>query len=176
MLFVILSKRYPHCTTRGFVPPTKELIETFNFHRNLNFDTLPDAMYPRFAQIILNCFNISYRSAAELLLDLEEAYSLWIQKFEKVCSLFVRYPKLQGDVQDPASDLHINTYDPSATTAARGIHTGPPLPDAPDASSILLMKQAMDRVRANPEHRELLKLVEEESGLMIRASQRAQPE
>jgi hypothetical protein len=38
------------------------------------------------------------------------------------------------------------------------------------------MKQAMDRVRANPEHRELLKLVEEESGLMIRASQRVQPE
>ena len=94
MLFVLLSKRYPHCPTRGFAPPTKELIETFNFHQNRDFDTLPDAIYPRFAQIIINCFNISYRSAAELLLDLEEAYLLWIPKFEKVCSLFVRYPAL----------------------------------------------------------------------------------
>ena len=91
MLFVILSKRYPHCPTRGFAPPAEELVETFNFHHALNFDTLPDDIYPRFAQIINNCFNILYQSAMELLLDLEEANSLWIKKFEKVCSLFVPY-------------------------------------------------------------------------------------
>jgi serine/threonine protein kinase len=94
ILFVLLSKRYPHCPTRGFAPPAQELIQTFNFHHKLNFDILPDAIYPRFAQIVINCFNIFYQSAAELLLDLEEAYSLWIQEFEKVCSLFVRYPAM----------------------------------------------------------------------------------
>ena len=167
MLFVFLSKRYPHCPTRGFAPPTKELIETFNSHQNLNFDILPDAIYPRFAQIVMNCFNITYPSAAELLLDLEEAYSSWIQDFEKVCSLILLlYPafdslgRLQGDVQDP--DLHICIYDPSATTAARGIRSGPPI----DPSCYEVMKKGMDVIRADPRLREILKSVEETSARM----------
>ena len=89
MLFVILSKRYPHCPTSGFTPSINELDRIFHLHQDHIFDALPDAVYPHLAQIINKCFNISYQSGAELLLDLEEAYSLWTKKLEKVRFLFV---------------------------------------------------------------------------------------
>ena len=88
MLFIILSKRYPHCPTSGFTPSINEFDETFHLHQNRKFDTLPDAIYPYFAQIIDKCFSISYQSGAELLLDLEKAYSSWTKKFENVRFFF----------------------------------------------------------------------------------------
>ena len=89
MLFVILSKRYPHCPTSSFTPSINELEKIFDLHQDRKFDALPDAIYPHFAQIIDNCFSISYESGAELLLDLKEAYSSWTKNFEKARFLFI---------------------------------------------------------------------------------------
>ena len=89
ILFLILSKRYPHCPTSGFTPSINELDKTFHLHQDCKFDALPDAIFPQFAQIIDNCFSISYQSGAELLLDLEEAYSSWTKRMEKVRFLYV---------------------------------------------------------------------------------------
>ena len=84
MLFIILSKRYPHCPTSGFAPYIDELDKIFHLHQDHKFEVLPEANYPYFSQIIEKCFRISYQSGADLLLDLEEAYSSWTKKFEKV--------------------------------------------------------------------------------------------
>jgi hypothetical protein len=75
---------------------------------------------------------------------------------------------MQGDVQDP--DLHICTYDASATTAARGIKSGPPF----DPSWHFDKEREMAFIRSNPELLEMWKSVEETS-LRMRQSMTAKP-
>ena len=96
ILFLILSKRYPHCPTSGFTPSINELDKTFHLHQDCKFDALPDAIFPQFAQIVDNCFSISYQSGAELLLDLEEAYSSWTKRMEKVRFLYISVYQLSS--------------------------------------------------------------------------------
>ena len=57
------------------MPSINELDKIFHLHQVCKFDTFPDAIFPQLAQIVDNCFSISYQSGAELLLDLEEANS-----------------------------------------------------------------------------------------------------
>ena len=166
MLFVILSKRYPHCPTSGFTPSISEFDKNFHLHQNHNFDALPDAMYPYFAQIIHNCFSISYQSGAELLLDLEKAYSSWTEKFEKVrfllvsISFFFLTRKLQGDVQDPDVSHSLFSYDTSYASGTTAVRS-----DQPDPAPIDLdvFQQIMSNMRSKPEFKELFKTVEENS-------------
>ena len=83
ILFVLLSKRFPH--HRDLIPDLDACVSINDHHEQRNFDTLPASKYPLFSNIINKCFKLEYSVAGEIVPELEMACSHWVESFEKVC-------------------------------------------------------------------------------------------
>ena len=92
-----------------------------------------------------------------MLLDLEEAYSSWTRKFEKVRLLlfvlisFFLLGRLQGDVQDPDVSYSSFSYDTSDISAVRSNQT------EPDTRDLEVLQKIMSNMGSQPELKELFK-------------------
>lgn len=82
MLFFLLAKQFPHCSA---TPTQDELVAANDRHNRMDFPTLSNNAYPHFAIIVHKCFSIMYESAAEILMDFEQAWSTWNFEIQICC-------------------------------------------------------------------------------------------
>jgi hypothetical protein len=87
MLFAVLSKQFPH---HHNLSPDLDACRNINeSHEHCNFDILSASKYLLFSDIIQKCFKLEYSVVGEIVPELDEACSNWVESFKKVCKVLI---------------------------------------------------------------------------------------